>query len=158
VNGVYGSSDSEFGGRWFAGREFYTRTCGGDCSHESSETVGFLEVEWLESEDDELMFGLVVPLRGVCDPFPPYRALASWPANYPVGELADLDEEDAELLPERFVCSELEGWQLIVRSLLDELEGPLLGRMKRYALSRRRQARGCFRELLRRLHPDGFRR
>jgi hypothetical protein len=64
---------------------------------------------------------------GSCrDPFPPCRVLRGWPANYPVGDLADLDDEEAaEVDPARFVFSdaELEGWRTIVRALLDEMEG-----------------------------------
>jgi hypothetical protein len=63
------------------------------------------------------------------DPFPPCKALQEWPANYPVGELADLDEDEAaELNPARFVYSdaECECWRTIVQTLLDDLEGPRL--------------------------------
>lgn len=57
------------------------------------------------------------------DPFPPCAALAAWPQNYPVGELADLtDAEAAEEDPDRFVFSdgEMEAWAQIVSEMLDD--------------------------------------
>jgi hypothetical protein len=94
------------------------------------------------------------------EPFPPCRALAAWPANYPVGELADLDEEEAaETDPARFVFSDAEcdGWRGIVTALLDELEGPRLGRRKRWVLPpRRRRCNGDFLAFLRKHHPSLF--
>jgi len=63
------------------------------------------------------------------DPFPPCLELSRWPSNYPVGELADLSEEEQrETDPDRFVFSdgEMEAWALIVSAELDELVGPRL--------------------------------
>jgi hypothetical protein len=95
-------------------------------------------------------------LLSVREPFPPCRALRSWPANYPASELADLDsEEAAETDPSRFVYSdaELEGWSTIVRHLLDEVAGPHIGPRRRYALPKPPRSDSRFRAFLRKHRP-----
>jgi hypothetical protein len=52
-----GSSGSDVGGQWFAGRELQARTCGGDCSHESFWLPRVRKVESWEQAENELVFG-----------------------------------------------------------------------------------------------------
>lgn len=80
----------------------------------------------LEEEELESPAPPWVRLVSRRDPFPPCGALAIWPKNYTVGELADLSEdEEAEEDPARFVYSdaEMELWAQTVAHVLSGRHG-----------------------------------
>ncbi len=84
---------------------------------------------WTDTVELEVRAPPWVRISSRRDPFPPCAELARWPANYPVGDLADLTEEEAaEEDPNRFVFSdgEMEAWAMIVATELDKLGRPQL--------------------------------
>jgi len=99
-------------------------------NYERKDTPGLPTVEtdgWtsaLDMEDPAPPWVRVVSRR---DPFPPCKALVPWPSNYPVGDLADLnDQERSETKVDQFVYSdaELEGWSKSVGCVSDPSDGP----------------------------------
>lgn len=83
---------------------------------------GWIDDGWVDDDILEAPAPPWVRLVSRRDPFPPCGELATWPKNYPVGELADLSEaEAAEEDPDRFVFSdgEMEAWVQIVGDVVD---------------------------------------
>jgi len=82
---------------------------------------------WTDDVEIEAQAPAWLRIESRRNPFPVCRQLQLWPLNYPVGELADLDDsEHAVLNPDDFVYSdpEMEGWATVVRAQTILLEEP----------------------------------